>query len=124
MRLLLDAHVSGSGVGAPLLANGHDVRALGEERQLDGFADDDVLTLATQEERILVTFDVAHFPRILQEWAAAGRSHSGVILVYGIDHSEFGLIVRGVEGWLARRPAQAEWAEFPAVLDRAFATSR
>jgi hypothetical protein len=100
------------------------VTALGEERQFDGLADEEVLTLAAQEERILVTFDVAHFPPILQEWAAAGRSHSGVILVYGIDHSEFGLIVRGIERWLARRPAEDAWVDFPAVLDRAFATSQ
>jgi len=122
VRLLLDAHVSGPGVGEPLRANGHDVRALGEERQLDGLADDEVLTLAGDEERILVTCDVAHFPPLLQERAVAGRSHSGVILVYGIDHSEFALIVRGVERWLVRRPAQADWADYPAVVDRTFAT--
>lgn len=123
MRLLLDAHVSGPSVGRQLQAEGHDVRPLDQEPALAGLEDDEVLMLATEDERILVTSDVAHFPLILQEWAGAGRSHRGVILVYGIDHSEFGLIVGGIERWLAQRPAQEEWANFPAVLDRAFASA-
>jgi hypothetical protein len=41
-----------------------------------------------------------------------------VILVYGIDHSEFALIVRGIERRLEMRPEQADWRDLPAVLDR------
>lgn len=55
MRLLLDAHVSGRRVGGALRALGHDVPALDEERQLEGLPDDEVLTLAATERRILVT---------------------------------------------------------------------
>jgi hypothetical protein len=121
LRLLLDAHVSGPSVGRPLQGAGHDVRALDQEPQLAGLEDEEVLALASEEGRILVTCDVADFPRILQDWAGAGRSHAGVILVYGIDHNEFGLIVRGIESWLTRRPEQEAWADFPAVLHRAFA---
>jgi hypothetical protein len=80
-----------------------------------------VLALATTERRILVTHNVADFPRILREWAAAQRSHASVILVYGINHSEFALIARGVERWLQLRPDQADWTDFPAILDRRFA---
>lgn len=121
MRLLLDAHVSGPNVGRRLEENGNDVRALDQEPALEGLDDDDVLALAATERRILVTHNVADFPRILREWAAAQRAHAGVILVYGIDHSEFALIARGIEGWLRLRPHEADWMDFPAVLDRRFA---
>lgn len=121
MRLLLDAHVSGPNVGRRLRASGHDVRALDQEPALEGLDDDEVLALAATEQRILVTHNVADFPRILREWAAAQRTHAGVILVYGIDHSEFALIIRGIERWLELRPAQADWSDFPAMLDRQFA---
>jgi predicted nuclease of predicted toxin-antitoxin system len=121
VRLLLDAHVSGPNVGRRLEQNGHDVRAVDQERALEGLDDDEVLALATSEQRILVTHNVADFPRILRDWAAAQRAHAGVILVYGIDHSEFALIVRGIERWLQLRPDQEDWSDFPAILDRRFA---
>jgi predicted nuclease of predicted toxin-antitoxin system len=118
VRLLLDAHVSGPKVGRRLERNGHDVRALDQEPALEGLDDDEVLALATSEQRILVTHNVADFPRILRDWAAAQRAHAGVILLYGIDHSEFALIVRGIERGLQLRPDQADWSDFPAILDR------
>jgi predicted nuclease of predicted toxin-antitoxin system len=96
MRLLLDAHVSGPNVGRRLGRNGHDVRALDQEPDLEGLDDDQVLALASTEQRILVTHNVADFPRILREWASAQRVHAGIILVYGIDHSEFTLITGGI----------------------------
>jgi hypothetical protein len=79
------------------------------------------LALAASERRVLVTHNIADFPRILREWAAAQRAHTGVILVYGLDHSEFALVARGIEHWLELRPDEAEWTDFPAILDRAFA---
>lgn len=122
MRLLLDAHVSGARVGGPLRSQGHDVRALDEERELEALSDDEVLALAAAEQRILVTHNVAHFPQILREWAAAGRSHAGAILVYGIDHSEFAVVARGVLRSLDLRPSQDEWVDYPTVLNRSFAS--
>jgi hypothetical protein len=122
MRLLLDAHVSGPSVGGPLGDRGHDVRALDQEPELEGLDDEEVLALASDDSRILVTHNVADFPGILREWAAGGRSHAGVILVYGIRHGEFGLIVRGIERWLKARARQEEWADFAAVLSREFAS--
>ncbi len=77
-----------------------------------------MLALATEEGRILVTHNVADFPEILREWAAGGRSHAGVMLVYAIGHSEFGLILHGIERWLELRPTQDDWADFPAVVIR------
>ena len=94
MRLLLDAHVSGRNVCRALRAAGHDVRAFDQEPEHEGLDDEDVLALAVADGRIFVTHKVADFPELIREWAAAGRSHAGVILVYGLDHREFGLIRR------------------------------
>jgi predicted nuclease of predicted toxin-antitoxin system len=122
VRLLLDAHVSGPQVGHRLEAEGHDVRALDQEPALEGLEDEDVLALAFQEERILATQDIRDFPAILREWAEAQRSHAGAILIYGIDHSEFELIARGILRWLELYPEPASWTDLAAVLDRDFAS--
>lgn len=122
MRLLLDAHVSGPRIGGPLRDRGHDVRALDQEAELEGLDDEDVLALASEDGRIFVTHNVADFPEILRELAAGDRSHAGVILVYGIDHDEFGLIVRGIQRWLELRPRQEDWLDFSAILGREFAS--
>ncbi len=100
--------------------DGHDVRALDEERQLEGLPDDEVLALAAAEQRILVTHNVAHFPAILREWAEASRSHAGVILVYGIGHNEFDLVASGLQRLLELRPSQEAWLDYPAILNRSF----
>jgi predicted nuclease of predicted toxin-antitoxin system len=122
MRLLLDAHVSGPNVGGPLGDRGHDVRALDQEPEHEGLDDEDVLALAAEDGRILVTHNVADFPEILREWAAGGRSHAGAILVYGIEHSEFGLILRGLERWFEIRPRQSDWLDFVGIVSREFAS--
>jgi hypothetical protein len=122
VRLLLDAPVSGASVGGPLRADGHDARSLDADPAAEALDDEEVLALATAEHRILLTHDVADFPTILREWAEADRSHAGVIVVYGIDHSEFGLMLRGVRHWLERRPQQEDWLDFAAVVDRGTGT--
>lgn len=122
MRFLLDAHVSGPTVGRRLEQDGHDVRALDQDSALEGLGDDRVLALATEEQRILVTQDVHDFPAILREWAGAQRSHVGAILFYGIDHSEFQLIIRGIQRWLELYPDPASWIDLTVAVDRNFAS--
>ena len=123
MRFLLDAHVSGPNVGCPLQEAGHDVRALDQEPALEGLGDDLVLALAAEEHRIVVTQDIGDFPSMLRQWAAAQRSHAGAIVVYGIDHSEFALIIRGIQRWLELYPEPASWADLTVSVDRDFASS-
>ena len=113
MRLFLDAHVSARRI-ATALREQHDVRAADEERELDGWDDERVLALTTQEGRIMVTFNVADFARITTEWAAASRSHAGCLLIVGIDHREFGLILRVTSHAFSIRPDQAAWVNYTA----------
>ena len=114
MRVFLDAHVSGRVIARVLRERGHDVRAANEEPQLDAWEDERLLELATAELRIMVTFNVKDFPRIAVDWAAAGKHHAGCLILVGIDHGEFGLILRVIETALAARPDQAAWRDYTA----------
>lgn len=98
------------------------MRALDQDPALEGVQDEDVLALASQEDRILVTQDFHDFPAILRDWAGARRSHTGAIIVYGIDHSEFELIIRGVQRWVQLYPEPASWADLTVSVDRDFAS--
>ena len=109
MRLLLDAHVSGPRIAAPLRDAGHDVRAVDEERGLDGWEDEELLTLAAGEQRVMVTFDVKDFPEIARRWAEAERSHAGLAIVVGIDHGEFGTILHALQGLFDERADAEAW---------------
>ena len=113
MRLFLDAHVSARRVAAAL-RDQHDVRAADEDRQFDGFEDERLLALASDEGRIMVTFNVADFARNTTEWGAVGRTHAGCLLIVGIDHAEFGLTLRAIENALAARPDQCTWVDYTA----------
>ena len=118
MRLLLDANVSTERIGRRLAASGNDVGALDQEPGLDALDDADVLALATSDGSILVTHNVADVPPLLREWLSAGRSHAGVILVHGIDHTAYELVAGGVERWLRRLPRQEDWVDRCAIVDR------
>ncbi len=118
MRLFLDAHLSARRIGVSLRQAGHDVRAADEERALDGWTDDELLALASGEGRIMVTFNLRDFPRIAQEWAEAGRPHAGCAIIVGMDHSEFGAILRTLEAVLAARPNQESWHDYTTFVSR------
>lgn len=118
MRLFLDAHISGRVIAIALRERGHDVRSADEERKLDGWEDDRLLELATDEDRVMVTFNIRDFPRIVGEWAEAGRRHAGCLLIVSVDHGEFGEILRLIDTALATRPAQADWKDYTAWVSR------
>jgi NAD(P)-dependent dehydrogenase (short-subunit alcohol dehydrogenase family) len=118
LRLLLDAHVSGRAIGRRLREAGHDVLALGDDRQFEALADDDVLRLAAREGRVLVTFNVKDFAAILRDWADEDRDHAGCILMVGMDHSQFGTILRALESALGQRPDQQAWCNLAVFLSR------
>ncbi len=123
MRVLLDAHVSGRRIARALRAEGHDVLALNEDAELGELADPDVLALAASQERILVTFNHRHFAPLLREWAEAGRTHAGCIIVCWLGHSEFALILPGLRRLFHERPRQKDWVELTDALTRGRASS-
>lgn len=109
MRLLLDAHLSSRRVGGPLRSSGHDVRAVADEPELDGFPDERLLDLATADRRILVTRNSRHFAPICRRWAEANRDHAGVILVWTLSTAQHGEVADGVIRWLAAVSSAAGW---------------
>lgn len=119
MRLFLDAHVSGRRVAEALRKEGHDVRAADEERGLDGWDDERLLELATAEGRIMVTFNIKDFARLVAERSAAATSHAGCLIIVGIDHAEFGLMLRVIRAAFEARPDQRSWADHAAWGTRA-----
>ena len=118
MRLLLDAHISGPRIATALRRRGHDLLAADEQRTLDGWPDEDLLALADHDERLFVTFDVKDFPGIVRRWSEAQRAHGGCLIVVGIDHSEYGTIIRVLDGAFAARPEPAEWRDYTAFVAR------
>ena len=118
MKLFLDAHISARRVAAPLREEGHDVRATDEERELDGFTDEELLSLAAAEGRVFVTFDVKDFPVIARRWAEAGRVHAGCAIVLGIDHGEFGAILDALSHEFDVRPMEADWRDLTLFIAR------
>ncbi|MCC6617869.1 MAG: DUF5615 family PIN-like protein [Chloroflexi bacterium] len=116
MRLLLDANLSGRRIAGPLRKAGHDVQALSERADLEGLADPEVLALAAAEERILVTRNSRDLAPLLREWAEAGRSHAGCVLIWTLKHDDFGPILEGLERLLTERPVQTTWRDLAVAL--------
>ncbi len=91
------------------------MRAADEERALDGWEDERLLALATAQTRIMVTFNVGDFGRLVNEWAGAGTAHAGCLLIVGVDHAEFGLTLRIIHAALDARPDQESWTNYAAL---------
>jgi hypothetical protein len=119
VKLFLDAHISRRRIAIQLRERGHDVRAADEERELDGYSDEQLLSLAAAEERIFITFDVKDFSVISRRWAEAGRRHSGCAIMVGMDHGEFGTIIGAIERELRARPNPADWIDRTLFVPRA-----
>lgn len=96
---------------AALVAAGHDVLCLAADATLGALDDPDVLRLAAEQERVLITRNARDFAPLLREWAEAGKHHSGCVLIWTIRHEEFGDILRRVERLLAARPTAREWVD-------------
>ncbi len=120
VRLLLDEMISPR-VAQQLRRRGHDVESVAERSDLVGASDDDLLTHAAGEERLLVTLNVADFIALDRDWRTQRRDHGGIVIIasgaFPQDRSLVGALVtslasaaaqgtlpgRGQVGFLARR---------------------
>lgn len=116
MRVLLDANLSGPRIGGPLRAAGYDVLALSEQPELEGLSDPEVLALAVEEGRILITRNSRDFAPLLREWARAGCRHSGYILIWTLSHHQFSEILNAVTRLLKERPKHADWLDLAIAI--------
>ena len=109
MRLFLDAHISGKCVGAGLRQVGYDVRAIDEERSLEGLSDESLLELAARDGRVLITCNVRDFVPLVVARVSLSRDHAGVLLVpNSIRHQQFGVLVSSIDRTLAGQTPE-EW---------------
>ena len=78
MKLLLD-EMHAPGIADSLTEESFDVVAVAAQPALRGMTDEDLLTCATNDERALLTENVADFMPLAAQWAGAGRAHAGLI---------------------------------------------
>lgn len=116
MRLLLDANLSPKRVGSPLQRRGHDVLSLASDTALAALDDPQVLEVAAEQSRILVTRNARDFAPLLRVWAEAQRHHAGCILIWTLAHHDFGAIIRGISGLLDDRPDPKQWRDLTVAL--------
>ena len=80
--------------------------------------DEALLELSAGDGRVMVTFNIADFPDLARRWAEERRSHAGLAIIVGIDHSEFGTILRTLEHALSTRPDQTDWLNSTIFVSR------
>jgi len=109
LRLLLDEHYSPA-IAEQLRERSHDVVAVTERPDLVGLNDAQLFALAAAERRAIVTENWGDFQREIQDAAATGMTHYGVLLTSrkqlprGKD--TIGLYVKVLDDFLARHPAE------------------
>lgn len=95
-RLLLDEMLSGT-ISDQLRQRGYDVVAVVEDVSLVSSPDEDLLAHAAEEQRVLVTANIADFAALAGDWHARGRVHYGIIYVayrtFGQGRSFIGAVV-------------------------------
>lgn len=79
MRLLLNEMYPAT-LARALRSAGVDTVAVDEHQPFRGLSDEELLTVATRERRVIVTENVSDFMRLTGEWAATRREHAGVIV--------------------------------------------
>jgi hypothetical protein len=116
VRLLLDANLSPKRIGSALVRRGHDVLSLASDAKLGTLDDPQVLELAAEEGRILITRNGRDLAPLLREWATSDRHHSGCILIWTLGHHQFGPIIQGVVQLLRDHPDEESWRDRTVAL--------
>ena len=92
-------------IAGQLRARGHDATAVTERSDLRSLVDADLLALATDEERVLVTADRGDYLELDRLWRAGERSHAGIVLLSSrFPVSRPGPLVRALDAFLADEP--------------------
>lgn len=114
MRLLLDANLSPKRVGGPLEGRGHDVLSLASDAALGALADPEVLALAAEQQRILVTRNSRDFVRYYESGPRAigittAASSSGPWRTTSSARSSATLLACSTSGRTPRRGMTSAW---------------
>lgn len=98
--LLLDEMLSPK-IAVQLRRRRHDVYAVAERADLVGRSDEEILSLGAEEDRVVVTMNVADFVMLHADWQSSGRSHGGLLYVSALrfpqDRAFVGALVRSLD---------------------------
>jgi predicted nuclease of predicted toxin-antitoxin system len=114
MKLLLDEHHSPK-VAAQLVKAGFDVVAASSQDHTRNITDEDLLAVATDDDRVIVTENIADFAPLAARWAADGRKHPGIIVTHPAKFNRSrasypGSLIRALKVFLsAPRPPGHSW---------------
>ena len=107
MKLVLDEHYSKL-IAEQLRARGHDVVSVKERADLEGLLDDQLFATMAVEQRAILTENWADFGRLMQQAAASGATHYGVVFSsrqqLPRSRETVGLYVDVLDGFLTRHP--------------------
>lgn len=67
---------------------GYDVITVKDTGML-GQGDEEQLSLAASQGRVLLSFNVKHFPKIHETWLKQGKSHTGIVVSPQIPMGRF-----------------------------------
>ncbi len=109
MKLLLDEHLSPD-IAKALRRQGHDVVAVKERGEWLGLGDDQVLAVAAEQHRALVTNNLRDFRPRAAALVTSGRGHWGMVFVpgrYRRRRADTGRIVAALVAVLEAHPGEA-----------------
>jgi predicted nuclease of predicted toxin-antitoxin system len=113
MRLILDIHVP-IAVARGLQAVGIDVvpAATWNDGIIRTAPDEIILTVAAQEDRVLVSYDAKTLRPLAKNWAELGQHHAGIILIddHTFRQNDIGGIVRALRALVSER-GDEDWRD-------------
>jgi len=92
-------------VAVGLRQRGHDAVAAFGDAALEALDDDQLLRVAAQQRRVLVTFNIADFVEAARALAYAREDHAGIILIHSRSYrrTDIGAIVKALDHLLRLR---------------------
>jgi hypothetical protein len=111
LKLLIDEMYPPS-IAVQLRDRGHDVHAVTERPELRALADTDIFALAQEQQRTVVTENVADFSIIASGYDQRGQAHHGLVLVAPGSYPRgrrgtIGRMVTALDRLLGERPHMA-----------------
>lgn len=83
LKLYLDEDITDT-LARVLRAKGYDVTS-SHEVGMNGQADETQLEYASKQQRAMLTFNIAHFTKLAEQWKQERKEHWGIIVSPQID---------------------------------------
>ncbi len=114
MKLLLDEMLSPA-IAAALRSHGHDVEAIKEHPEWEALPDPELVALAREQQRVIVTNNLRDFRPLHAELIApGGAGHAGMIFVptsYRLTRRDVRRISKALEAKLEAHPNDEDLAD-------------